>query len=311
MAHPLSPAPLSPRYRDGALRPGQIGGGGIVPGADILAIRQAEALRAANQAARGDRQVLRPVVYGGSSLHTLTAYLIDSANPDTETKLDASYPDGLAFGKDYDTDRKREIIFKMNPLPARLYAYYLALRATIEVVNRGPEAADLTGALHMRRLDDADDKWASLPVTWGNRESWWTTEETLAAPLYFNQFFVYHEVGGGYTDYDVYYPYPTSIVPGGKYTYSEELTYAFSQDTLAVSEEKQYWNNVTFDHDIDPYGAQSLPEIGWALKWSFSNRYHVPGEDGFGNPIQIYDQHMDINCKFYGYDFYVSGEPYA
>jgi hypothetical protein len=306
MGHPLSPAPLSPRHRDGALRPGQFFGGGVVPGIDTPGLRHAEGLRAAHQAARGGRQVLRPVVGQASSVCSVDAYLIDSANPDTETKLDASYPEGLAFGKDYATDRKTEIIFKLNPLvehaASHYYVHWLALRATIEVVNRGTEAAELNGKLHLRELDDISDKWATLPVTWNNRESGWTTEELWSVNPEFNELFVNNNVGGGTTGYDEEYPQQTSIVPGGKYTYTEELTYEFAQDLDPLTDETRYWNSVNFD--------ATLPEIGWALKWSYSQRYYVPGEDEGGWPIQINDQFLDINCKFYGYKFFMAGVPW-
>jgi len=271
-----------------------------VPGGDLLAMRQAEGIRVASQFARGGRSVIRPVAGSSSSPIALDAYLIDSANPDTELRLDTRYPDGLEFGKVYDTDRKREIIFKMQPLleasASHYYTYWLALRATIEVVNRGSQAADLTESLRLKRLTDLTYKWATLPVTWNNREATWKTEGDSGTSVGDHNF-INNTYGGGFTDYDVFAPYPTSIVPGQGATFTEIATYEFNQELSPLSGEDQYWNCVI------PIEYNTLPKLGFALKWSLSGR-QVGWFDGFD------DQNMDINCKFYGYKWFVSSEAF-
>jgi hypothetical protein len=248
----------------------------------------------------------KPVIGKNTVPLTLKAYLIDSANPDLETVLDSSYSSGLDFGLTYATDRKREIIFILNPLldvaSSHFYTFYLKVKATATSVNKGSEPAEITTDLTFINLDDASEKWATLPVTWNNRPDDWVTFGYVEYQPAFGQVMVHDEAGGGKITGSEY-PFPTSLVFGEFSTYAENFSYEFSPPITPQGDEKNGWF-MYFGPQVD-IPQYSLPELGFALKWSVSNRFYTPYEDSNGNPVQINDQYLDINCKFYGYEFYI------
>jgi hypothetical protein len=290
MSHPLSPAPLSPRYRDGALRPGQLRGGGIVPGMDPAALRQAESLRVANQSARGARQVLRPL-YTAFTPHTIVPYLIDSANPDTELRLNLLEPDGIDFG--LLNGRQRDIIIRLEPVPtageidayakkSRFYGnHYLAVNFTWSASNIGPEPAELR--IHID-LDDIDytHSWTSA-VTWTNRPTNWDTERATS-----DDSVVEATIGGGMDVYDDYDTWPTSLVQGETVAPVNTLTSAFSQALEETEEDLPTpWTG--------RYYATALPMFGWYLTAKSSFRYTQWSAS--------HDHNLNVECKFYGAKF--------
>jgi hypothetical protein len=257
-----------------------------VPGADLPALRQAEALRVAHQAARGGRQVLRPVVYGGAaSLHTLTAYLIDEGNPTVETPLLASEPDGIDWG--ISEGVRRDIVFLLAPgqTPgAAALAGYWFLRTYFDwaISNLGAQPAKLYAKVGLRAFDL---HWSG-DVTWANRPAGYDGLSIGTALV---------DAYCGDNGYD-YYEVNESIEPGLGMAPTLSMEALFSQ-TLEDDPGATPWNGFV------KVATNVLPKAGFVMSAQGSNRTYTPVPGPFpGNPAET-DEHVVVACKYYGYSF--------
>jgi hypothetical protein len=281
--HPLSPAPLSPRHRDGALRPGQTCGGGVIPGLDAPGLRHAEGLRAAHQAARGGRQVMRPVVSAYRFPYKVLAYLIDSANPDQERLLGTTEDPGVQFG--FSATRQRDIVFLLQPGVEYAYSvgeFLLKVWFTYKTVNNGPQAAALYTRIGLETK--SRQIWTPGPITWNSKPSG-------CVPYAYN--LINDSAGSNAADT----PGPETILPDDEVAPTFTITPAWTQDVPTA----------TYIPWLGYLKDSALPYLDGYFLMSAATSDRLYWTNPYGE--QTHDSLLTVDCTFYGYEFTTEGTP--
>jgi hypothetical protein len=224
-------------------------------------------------------------VYGGSSLHTLTAYLIDEGNPTVETPLLASEPDGIDWG--ISEGVRRDIVLLLEPRQTQAYSlagyWYLRTHFDWAIANLGTQPARLYAKVGLAQFSLC---WPDGDVTWANRPAGY---DALS-------------IGDGLVDaccgdngYS-YYEVNESIEPGLGMAPTLSMQSLFSQ-TLEDDPGATPWNGFT------KVLTNVLPKAGFVMSAQGSNRTYTPVPGPFpGNPAET-DEHVVVACKYYGHAF--------